>query len=56
MNEWDGITHDYQNKKDLIHKEIFLPKHAKKNLKTGRSCGIVNYMKAINAQYQKFYY
>ncbi len=32
-NEWDGITHDYQNKKDLIHKEIFLPKHAKEEFK-----------------------
>lgn len=27
-NEWDRVTHNYQNKKDLIYKEIFLPDHA----------------------------
>jgi hypothetical protein len=25
-NQWDGITHDYHNKKGLLHSEIFLPK------------------------------
>ena len=32
-NEWDGITHDYQNKKDLIYKEIFLPEYAKEEFR-----------------------
>ena len=27
-NEWDGITHDYHNKKGLLHSEIFLPENA----------------------------
>ena len=27
-NEWDGITHDYHNKKGLLHSEIFLPANA----------------------------
>lgn len=25
-NQWDGVTHDYHNKKGLLHSEIFLPK------------------------------
>ena len=29
-NEWDGVTHDYHNKKGLEHKEIFLPENAPK--------------------------
>ncbi len=29
-NEWDGVTHDYHNKKGLGHKEIFLPENAPK--------------------------
>ena len=24
-NEWDGVIHDYHNKKGLLHSEIFLP-------------------------------
>jgi len=27
-NEYDGYTHDYTNKKDVLNKEIFLPDHA----------------------------
>ena len=27
-NEWDEITHDYHNKKGLLHSEIFLPANA----------------------------
>lgn len=26
-NEWDGITHDYQNKKGLLYSKIFLPSY-----------------------------
>lgn len=29
-NEWDGVTHDYHNKKGLLHSEIFLPENAPK--------------------------
>lgn len=29
-NEWDGVTHDYHNKKGLEDKEIFLPENAPK--------------------------
>ena len=29
-NEWDGVTHNYHNKKGLWHKEIFLPENAPK--------------------------
>ena len=29
-NEWDGVTHDYHNKKGLLHSEIFLPEHVPK--------------------------
>ena len=25
-NQWDGVTHDYHNKKGILHSEIFLPK------------------------------
>lgn len=32
-NDWDGITHDYQNKKGLLHEEIMLPNHVPKALK-----------------------
>ena len=32
-NEWDGVTHDYHNKKGLLHAEIFLPDHAPKEYK-----------------------
>lgn len=51
-NEWDGITHDYQNKKDLIHKEIFLPEHAKEKFKDRKILwnSVELHEKAINAQ------
>ena len=26
-NEWDGVTHKYENKKGLLYSEIFLPDH-----------------------------
>ncbi|RRD92179.1 MobA/MobL protein [Clostridiales bacterium COT073_COT-073] len=29
-NEWDGVTHDYHNKKGLFHSEIFLPANVPK--------------------------
>ncbi|HEL0635400.1 TPA: MobA/MobL family protein [Streptococcus equi subsp. zooepidemicus] len=29
-NEWDGVTHDYHNKKGLLHSEIFLPENIPK--------------------------
>lgn len=29
-NEWDGVTHDYHNKKGLLHSEIYLPKNIPK--------------------------
>lgn len=29
-NEWDGITHDYHNKKGLLHSQIFLPENIPK--------------------------
>ena len=29
-NEWDGVTHDYHNKKGLLHSEIFLPENVPK--------------------------
>ena len=32
-NEWDGVTHDYHNKKGLLHAEIYLPDHAPKEYK-----------------------
>ena len=32
-NEWDGATHDYHNKKGLLHSEIFLPENIPINLK-----------------------
>lgn len=32
-NEWDGVTHDYHNKKGLLHSEIFLPENIPINLK-----------------------
>ena len=30
INEWDGVTHDYHNKKGLLHAEIFLPENVPK--------------------------
>lgn len=32
-NEWDGVTHDYHNKKGLLHSEIFLPENISISLK-----------------------
>jgi len=32
-NEWDGVTHDYHNKKGLLHSEIFLLENISINLK-----------------------
>lgn len=32
-NEWNGVTHDYHNKKGLLHSEIFLPENIPINLK-----------------------
>ena len=32
-NEYDGYTHDYTNKKDVIHKEILLPDNAPERYK-----------------------
>ncbi|WP_415750762.1 MobQ family relaxase [Erysipelothrix rhusiopathiae] len=29
-NEWDGVTHDYHNKKGLLHSQIFLPENIPK--------------------------
>lgn len=29
-NEWDGVTHDYHNKKGLLHSEIFLSENVPK--------------------------
>lgn len=29
-NEWDGVIHDYHNKKGLLHSEIFLPENVPK--------------------------
>ena len=29
-NEWDGVIHDYHNKKVLLHSEIFLPENVPK--------------------------
>ena len=51
-NEWDGVTHDYHNKKGLEHKEIFLPENAPKEF-LDRSIlwnSVELNEKAINAQ------
>lgn len=29
-NEWDGVTHDYHNKKGLLHSEVYLPENIPK--------------------------
>ncbi|MGF3066986.1 MobQ family relaxase [Facklamia sp. P12950] len=51
-NEWDGVTHDYHNKKDLIYKEIFLPENAKEEFKDRVTLwnSVELNEKAINAQ------
>ena len=51
-NEWDGVTHDYHNKKGLEHKEIFLPENSPKEF-LDRSIlwnSVELNEKAINAQ------
>ena len=51
-NEWDGITHDYRNKKGLLHSEIFLPENIPINLKDRTTLwnSVELNEKAINAQ------
>lgn len=51
-NEWDGVTHDYHNKKDLLYKEIFLPENAKEEFKDRATLwnSVELNEKAINAQ------
>lgn len=51
-NDWDGITHDYQNKKGLLHEEIMLPNHVPKELKDRTTLwnSVELNEKAINAQ------
>ena len=51
-NEWDGVTHDYQNKKDLIYKEIFLPDYSPIEYKDRKKLwnSVELNEKAINAQ------
>ena len=35
-NEWDGVTHDYHNKKGLLHSEIFLLENIPKEFQNRR--------------------
>ena len=51
-NEWDGVTHDYHNKKGLEHKEIFLPENAPKEFLDRSTLwnSVELNEKAINAQ------
>lgn len=51
-NEWDGITHDYHNKKDLLYKEILLPENAPEEFLERKNLwnSIELFEKAINAQ------
>ena len=51
-NEWDGVTHDYHNKKGLGHKEIFLPENAPKEFLDRSTLwnSVELNEKAINAQ------
>ena len=51
-NEWDGITHDYHNKKGLLHSEIFLPENVPIELKDRATLwnSVELNEKAINAQ------
>lgn len=52
INDWDGITHDYQHKKGLLHEEIMLPNHVPKELKDRETLwnSVELNEKAINAQ------
>lgn len=51
-NEWDGVTHDYHNKKGLLHSEIFLPEKVPIELKDRNTLwnSVELNEKAINAQ------
>jgi len=51
-NEWDGVTHDYHNKKGWEHKEIFLPENAPKEFLDRSTLwnSVELNEKAINAQ------
>ena len=51
-NDWDGVTHDYHNKKGLEHKEIFLPENAPKEFLDRSTLwnSVELNEKAINAQ------
>ena len=52
-NEWDGVTHDYHNKKGLEHKEIFLMNRETRfqerteNLKQGKSTSLIGTTKKM---------
>ena len=51
-NEWDGVIHDYHNKKGLEHKEIFLPENVPKEFLDRSTLwnSVELNEKAINAQ------
>ena len=51
-NDWDGVIHDYHNKKGLEHKEIFLPENAPKEFLDRSTLwnSVELNEKAINAQ------
>ncbi|HEL0510079.1 TPA: MobA/MobL family protein [Streptococcus equi subsp. zooepidemicus] len=51
-NEWDGVTHDYHNKKGLLHSEIFLPENVPKEFQDRSFLwnSVELNEKAINAQ------
>ena len=51
-NEWDGLTHNYHNKKGLLHSEIFLPENVLIKLKDRATLwnSVELNEKAINAQ------
>ncbi len=51
-NEWDGITHDYHNKKGLLHSQIYLPENVPIELKDRATLwnSVELNEKAINAQ------
>lgn len=51
-NEWDGITHDYHNKKGLLYEKIYLPENAKEEFKDRNTLwnSVELNEKAINAQ------
>ena len=51
-NEWDGMTHDYTHKSEIVHTEIMLPPHAPPSF-SDRSAlwnSVELYEKAGNAQ------